>query len=211
MEASAVILFKLFISLASVLNPLGALPVYLTLTQENSRDEIKRIATSCSIAVFITIAVSLIFGQKILGFFGISVASFRVGGGVLLATMALSMLQAKRTSTKLNKQEERESSIDIKEIGIVPLAIPLLAGPGTISTSIIQAQSLQTPMLWAGAIMVCLLIGITVKLVLTFSRLIGRRLGTVGVNVMTRIMGLILMAMAVEFITGGLKEIFPAL
>lgn len=200
---------KFGIALLSIINPLGAIPIFLGITRENSQEDIKKISSSCAIAIFITILISLAIGQKILHFFGISIASFRIGGGFLLFTMALSMLKAKNSSAKLNKEEMEFQ--DPNEIGIVPLAIPLLAGPGAISTSIIKAEGLTGIYSWIGIIIVVFIIAVTVKLVLNFSRTIGEKMGSLGLNVMTRIMGLILMALAIEFVTGGIKTIFPAL
>lgn len=209
MESILTDTIKFGVALLSIINPIGAIPIFLSITREHGQEEIKKISSSCAVAIFITILISLLIGQHILVFFGISIASFRIGGGFLLFTMALSMLQAKNNNTKLNKKEMEFQ--DPNEVGIVPLAIPLLAGPGAISTSIIKAESLTGTGTWVGIIIVLAVIALLVKLVLNFSRTIGEKLGTLGLNVMTRIMGLILMALSVEFVTGGLKELFPAL
>lgn len=201
-------ILKFAITLLSVLNPIGALPVFLTLTADNSIDEIKKVSTTCAIAVIITTIIGLIFGKSILSFFGISIASFRIGGGLLIASMAFSMLNAKQSQTKLNKREI-EGHVDLREIGVVPLAIPLLAGPGAISTCIIQAEYFNGPLQWLGAFFVILLMGILIKFIFSQARSISSRMGTVGVNVLTRIMGLILMALAIEFMVMGIKQIFP--
>ena len=176
------------------------------MTREFSEKEIKKIATSCALAVFITLLVSLLIGNRVLDFFGITIASFRIAGGFLIFTMSLSMLSAKNHSAKLSKNEIEE--YDPEEIGIVPLAIPLLAGPGSISTSIIKAEKLGSPTEWLGHFVALVILCVLVKIVLNFSRTLGDRLGTLGLNVMTRIMGLILMALSVEFVANGVKEIF---
>ena len=150
--------------------------------------------------------ISLVFGQPILNFFGIGIDSFRIGGGILIGSMAFSMLSAK---PKINEAEMENTKIT--EIGIVPLAIPLLSGPGAISTSIIHAEHFDTTVHWIGSAVAIFLIGIAIKLLFKFSRPIGKKLGQVGVNVMTRIMGLILMSLAVEFVVGGLKSIFKTI
>jgi len=199
---------KLAISLISILNPLGAIPTFLALTSGYNPKQIKKISTTCSIAVFITIIVSLVLGAPILGFFGIGLPSFRIGGGILIAIMALSMLNGSRSNVKLSDQEMIDES-NVEELGIVPLAIPLLAGPGTISTCVIHAEHINSTVLWIGAFLVSVIMGILIYYVLAFSRTIGRKMGTVGLNVMTRIMGLLLMARAIEFITSGIKIIFP--
>ncbi len=209
MESLLTDTLKFGLALLSIINPLGAIPIFLAITRENSEEEIKKISSTCSMAIFVTIIISLLIGQKILLFFGISIASFRIGGGFLLFTMALAMIKAKNSSAKLNREEME--SYDPTEVGIVPLAIPLLAGPGAISTSIIKAEALSGIYSWISIALIVLFISIIVKFVLRFSRTIGEKMGNLGLNVMTRIMGLILMALAIEFVTGGLKDIFPAL
>jgi multiple antibiotic resistance protein len=198
---------KFGISLYSVLNPIGAIPIFLTLTQWNAQEEIKKIAMVCSISVSITLLVGIFFGNLLLEFFGISVASFRVGGGFLIALMAIQMMNAKTLDTKLNP-EEIQTQKQSQEVGIVPLAIPLLAGPGSISTSIIHANHFKTFWHWSGAVTIISIIGLSIFVILYFSRVIGNKVGKIGLNVMTRIMGLILMALAIEFISSGIKEIF---
>lgn len=208
LDFSLVDTMKFGISIFSVLNPLGAIPVFLTLTKNNSDLEIKKISTTCALTIFITITVGLIFGARILQFFGISIASFRIGGGILLATMAFNMLNAKQHNSKIS-QDEIEAKSDVEEIGIVPLAIPLIAGPGSISTSIIAAEKYHSVAQYGASIVVVIVVSISIKYILRSARTIGARMGTVGLNVMTRIMGLILMALAIEFISAGLKQIFP--
>lgn len=200
--------WKFGITLFSVLNPLGAIPIFLSLTKNNSDQEIKKISTTCAFTIFLTITVGMVFGGKILQFFGISIASFRIGGGILLGTMAFNMLSAKQHNSKIN-QDEIDAKSNVDEIGIVPLAIPLLAGPGTISTSIIHAEKFNGIGEYVSSVIVTVLVSFVIKYILRFSRTIGSKIGTVGLNVMTRIMGLMLMALAVEFISGGVKQIFP--
>ncbi|EQC46074.1 MarC family protein [Bacteriovorax sp. Seq25_V] len=200
---------QFFIAMLSILNPIGAIPVYISMTEDLSRPQRKSMTRACSIAVFITITVSLLLGSDILKFFGISIPSFTVGGGVLLFTMALSMIQAKNVEAKMNTQEITESSL--REIGIVPLAIPLLSGPGTISTSIIYSKNFHSTFEWIAGIALMAVLSTCVYFVLINADKIRERLGDLGVNVMTRIMGLILLAMSVEMMVGGLKKMIPLL
>lgn len=201
---------KFVISMISILNPLGALPVFLLLTRNFSIEEIRKISKNCTITIFITLALSLLLGAHILSFFGISVLTFRVAGGILIASMALNMLRGENSSVKIN-QDELDRQSQIKEIGIVPLAIPLLAGPGSISTSIIHAENCTTPGQWISTFLGLIFLCAVVWLILTNSRKIRERIGRVGLNIMTRIMGLILLAVAIESITSGLKNILPGL
>lgn len=200
---------KLLVSLLSILNPLGVIPVFISLTESFSEDKVKSIATSCALTVGATIIISLALGQRILSFFGISLASFSIGGGILIFMMALQMISAKNVAQKLNKSEQE--NLNPSEIGIVPLAIPLLAGPGTISQAIIYSNKVESGTYWIGSIAVVLIIGLLIKFVFQYSKIIGKRLGTIGLNVMTRIMGLIILSLSIEIIASGIRDILPAL
>ena len=201
---------KFSITLISIINPLGAIPVFLGFTKNHKNLNIKSVTNTCATACTITILVSLLFGQLLLNFFGISVASFTIGGGFLLFTMAFSMISGQQSTTKINTEEIRSFDFE-REIGIIPLAIPLLSGPGAISTSIIHAKNFTTTAHWVIAIIMVVLIGIFIKIILSYAENIGERLGQIGLNVMTRIMGLILLSMSIEMIAAGIKEILPAL
>lgn len=201
---------KFSIALLSIINPLGAIPVFLGLTKQNKKLSIKRVTNTCSIATTVTILLSLFLGQRILNFFGISVASFTIGGGMLLFTMAFSMISAHQSNAKINDQEMESFDYE-REVGIIPLAIPLLSGPGAISTSIISAKHFTTSYHWLFATLAVFVIGIIIKIILTYAQTIGDRLGQIGLNVMTRIMGLILLSMSIEMIVGGVKEMLPVL
>ena len=201
---------KFSITLISIINPLGAIPVFLGFTKNHKNLNIKNVTNTCATAVTITILVSLIFGQMLLNFFGISVASFTIGGGFLLFTMAFSMISGQQSTTKINTEEIKSFDFE-REIGIIPLAIPLLSGPGAISSSIIHAKNFTTSTHWLFAVIIVLLIGLIIKIILSYAEKIGERLGQIGLNVMTRIMGLILLSMSIEMIAAGIKEILPAL
>lgn len=201
---------KFFISMISILNPIGALPLFITLTRHYSQEEIQKVAFNCATAILITLFVSLFLGTQILHFFGISITSFRLAGGILISTTALSMLRAQQSPEKLN-QEEVDRQTQIKEIGIVPLAIPMLAGPGSISTCIIFAEKISAWSQWFGISISVFILSTCIYFLLTYSRKIRERIGRISLNVMTRIMGLILLAVAVEYISAGLKGIFPIL
>lgn len=194
---------KFALTLVSILNPLGVIPIFLDLTEDLSRDGLRSVAKSCSLAVATTIIISLAFGQKILNFFGISIPSFTIGGGILIFTMAFHMIQAKQSSVKINTSERNE---ELKEIGVVPLAIPLLAGPGAISTSIIYAKEISGIAHWVGAFITVVILSLILLQVLTYGRTIGDKVGKIGLNIFTRIMGIILLSMSIEMIFNGLRE-----
>lgn len=201
---------KFFITLISIVNPIGAIPVFLGFVKNHKNINVKKLSNHTATAVTVTILISLIGGQAVLNFFGISVASFTIGGGILLTTTAFSMISGQQSNSKINNDEIQ--SIDFeREIGIIPLAIPLLSGPGAISTSIIHAKNFNTSMHWVAGIVMVLVVGLIIKIILSYAEKIGEKLGQIGLNVMTRIMGLILLSMSIEMIAYGIKEIMPIL
>lgn len=201
---------KFFITLISIVNPLGAIPVFLGFVRNHKNINVKKLANHTATAVTVTILISLIGGQAVLNFFGISVASFTIGGGILLTTTAFSMISGQQSNSKINNDEIRSLDFE-REIGIIPLAIPLLSGPGAISTSIIHAKNFSSSIHWIAGIIMVLVVGLLIKIILSYAEIIGEKLGQIGLNVMTRIMGLILLSMSIEMIAFGIKEIMPIL
>ncbi|HUV49891.1 MAG TPA: YchE family NAAT transporter [Anaerolineae bacterium] len=201
---------KFFAALLAIVNPVGAIPIFINLTADQNKGVRNKNSFMASISMGIILIVVLFSGDAILRFFGISVGSFRVGGGILILLMSISMLQAKMSHVKQTEVEgldlaERES------VAVVPLGTPLLAGPGAISTVILYAQR------YTSVTHYLYLLGVIVLLIcLTFlsfrlAPAIARLLGKTGINVVTRLMGLIMAAVGVEFIANGLKQLFPAL
>ncbi len=201
---------KIFVSLLAIVNPFGAIPIFISLIGEVAKGERNRIINTVALSVSLILLVSLLFGELLLDFFGISIHSFKVGGGILLLLIAISMLNAK-VSSIVQTSAEADESRDKESIAVVPLAIPLLAGPGAISTVIIDAHKatgIGHYGMIAGEIG---LLGLILWLVLRLSPLISQRISATGINVFTRIMGLILAAIAIEFIANGIKGLFPVL
>lgn len=201
---------RFFIALFVILDPFAAIPIFLALTKGYSSVERGRIANVSSLTVLLVLVAAALTGESILLAMGTSLASFRVGGGIVLLLMALSMLHGQTGAVKTTPEEEAEA-VDKNAIAIVPLAIPLLAGPGSISTVIIQmhrpATEHQTLMVIAGITLVCILLWI----VLRMASKIGELLGQIGLNIINRLFGLILAAIAVEIMANGLKQLFPVL
>jgi multiple antibiotic resistance protein len=160
----------------------------------------------------VVIAVSALAGLHVIDFFGISLASFQVGGGCLLLLSSLAMLNAQQADTQPTDVQEGEEKVDSgASIAVVPLTIPLLTGPATISTIVIYAD--QTSFLWEKGVLVLygVVIGLATYAAFAASGRIARVLGSTGINIMTRLMGLILAAMAVELLADGLIKLFPVL
>ncbi|RDU95514.1 MarC family protein [Trinickia dinghuensis] len=203
-------LLKSFISLLALINPVGAVPFFLSLTSEHSDAERRRTIRIASISVFCVIAITTLFGQQIISFFGISVGSLEVGGGIIMLLMAVNMLNAQVGNTR-STAEERDEAESKNSIAVVPLAIPLLTGPGTISTVIVYSASAPH---WFDRIWL-VVIGAAIAVIcfgaLRLADPIARWVGQTGINIGTRLMGLMLSALAVEFIVDGLKALLPNL
>jgi multiple antibiotic resistance protein len=205
-------LLKPLVALLAIVNPIGVVPFFIHFTQNFSRQQRQRTIRISAFTAFVVIAVSAVAGLKVIEFFNISLASFQVGGGTLLLISALAMLNAQPAETKPADVSEGDQKVDAGDsIAVVPLTIPLLTGPATISTMVIYAE--KTRALWQVGVLVVygVIIGIVTWLVFSASERIARVLGRTGINVMTRLMGLILAAMAVELLADGLHKLFPVL
>jgi multiple antibiotic resistance protein len=205
-------LLKPLIALLAIVNPIGVVPFFLHFTQNFDAAQRRRTIQISSLAACCVIALSALAGLKIIEFFGISIASFQVGGGTLLLISALSMLNAQPAESKPSDMADGSAKVDAgASIAVVPLTIPLLTGPATISTMVIYAE--KTRHWWEQAVLVGYGVVIAVVTFLAFSAAgrIAKVLGKTGINVMTRLMGLMLAAMAVELLADGLLKLFPIL
>ena len=203
-------LFKIGVALFAIVNPIGSVPIFISATDGWNRQQKLRTANVVALTVFLVLAASALFGEGILAFFSITIPSFQVGGGILILLIAINMLHAKQSHSK-QTPEEAKTMEERDVIAIVPLSIPLLAGPGAISSMIIAAQDSPTMAAQISLLMPILVVAILVWLSLQLSSYIAGKLGTIGINIVTRLMGLILAAMAVEFIAHGLSGLFSGL
>jgi multiple antibiotic resistance protein len=197
---------KIFTALLAILNPWGAIPMFLALTGGASLAERRNTARTIGLSVGTVLAVTALIGEALLSFFGISVASFQVGGSILLLLMAIGMMYGKGKGTG-----EGEQVTDMESIAVVPLSVPLLAGPGSISTVIIYANLSQS---WVhkGMIILCVtLAAIITWLILRAANRLGGFIGVLGLSIASRLMGLLLAAIAVEFFTRGIVKLLPGL
>jgi multiple antibiotic resistance protein len=205
-------LLKPLIALLAIVNPIGVIPFFIHFTQGFNRAQRQHTIRIAAFSAFVVIGVSAMAGLKIIEFFGISLASFQVGGGMLLLMSSLQMLNAQPAESRKEDVSEGSSKVDAgASIAIVPLTIPLLTGPATISTMVIYAE--KTRHWWQLGVLVGygVVIGLAVWLAFSMSGRIARVLGQTGINVMTRLMGLILAALAVEVMSDGLVKLFPVL
>ncbi len=200
---------RFLVTLTAVLDPFLAVPIFLALTASRSAEARAALVRVVAITVFAVLAASALLGESILTLIGASLAAFRVGGGLVLLLMALAMLNARAGGLRQSREEAAE--LESGELqGVVPLAVPLLAGPGAISTTVIAAQKGGAAHL--AAVIACIaLVSLLTWVVLRGANAIGGRLGTTGLNVATRLLGLLLAALAIQTMAEGLKELFPGL
>jgi len=201
---------KIFTALLAILNPFGAIPVFLALTGHSSDAERKKLTRTVGISVAVILSASALVGERLLDFFGISIASFQVGGSILLFLMAVSMMHAEEAFSK-GTPEEAAAAISREGIAVVPLAIPLLAGPGSISTIIVYTNLASTWTHRALIILCCVLAAFVTWIVLRTATRLGNFLGKIGLNVASRLMGLLLAAIAIELFAKGIIKLLPGL
>jgi multiple antibiotic resistance protein len=204
-------LAKSAFALFAIVDPVGVIPIFLLATRGYT---LAQSCTAARLAAFTVFGVLMLFtfaGQLILDFFGIRLAAFSVAGGLLLLLLALSMVQA-HVSPQRQTQEEAMEAEEKDAVGVVPLGVPLLAGPGAITHMIVAAGAARgEPVQQAALLIPVALVALSVWLSFRAAPVIERRLGRTGIHVVTRLMGLIIAAISVEMIASGLGKLFPGL
>lgn len=193
-----------FTSFFTLINPFGTMPIFMTMTADLDQEQRTKTAKKASIIAFLTILFFAFSGQLLFNFFGISVNSFRIVGGVIFFLMGMDMLQARLGKVKLIDSEIKTY---VNDISVTPLAIPMICGPGAITNAIVMmedAGSIQKKLVLLFSVLAVILV--TYAILYSASRII-KFLGETGINVMMRLMGLIVMVIAVEFFFSGLKPI----
>lgn len=200
----------MFIGLFTIIDPIGAVPLFLSLTHGQTPHEQKRIALVASTAMVITLLIALFAGDDILKLFGINIHAFSLAGMIVIAAMAWSMLNANTSQMQHTKAEDHEAERK-DSVAIVPLAFPILAGAGAISLVINYAVLVSSfEEIIKGAAVIAL-VGISTALLLLASPWIQKLLGITGMNILTRIFGLLLLAIAIGGAATALIALFPAL
>lgn len=200
---SAILIFTSFFTL---INPLGTMPIFMSMTATLSTKKRKQTAKKATIVAFFTILAFAFSGQVLFNFFGISVNSFRIVGGFIFFVMGWDMLQARLGSIKHTDDEDKIDAY-VEDISITPLAIPMICGPGAITNAIILMEDAQEISQKAVLISVIAFVLLLTYLILVGASKITDKLGETGNKVMMRLMGLIVMVIAVEFFFSGLKPI----
>jgi len=201
---------KIFISLFAILDPIGIIPVIILFTAGMTASQRSHTGRLASLTVFLILLTSLLIGEPLLAFFGISIDSFRLAGGILLMIMAFKMLNG--NLHQLTPESEGLSTEESRSLlAIVPLSTPLLAGPGSISTIILDAHKASAIAHYLSMSLIIFLLSVSVWLTFLVAPWVERRMGTLGIDIFTRLMGLILASIAVEFMAGGMRGLFPML
>lgn len=203
-------LFKTGIALFAIVNPIGSIPIFISATSSWDKKARAHTANIVGITVFTVLTIATFIGNDILNFFSITIPSFQVGGGILILLMSINMMHGKQSHAS-QTPEEAQNLVDREAIAIVPLSIPLLAGPGAISSMIIAAEKSTNLVNHASLTIPVAVVAALVWITLRLSANIANKLGTIGMNIVTRLMGLILAAMSIEFIAHGLTGLFPQL
>lgn len=204
------VFIKFFTAMFAVVNPIGASPIFIALMSGETTEFRKKSIVTASLTVFLILSFFSLLGNQILEVFGISIAGFKTAGGLILLLMSISMLQARQSRMKATEGERVEAE-EKDNPAIFPFAIPILAGPGALATVVITTHN--TPgLINLVAINGCIaLLALITAVSLAFSTVMADKLGKTGLNVITRLMGILLASLAVEMIASGLIELFPAL
>jgi multiple antibiotic resistance protein len=204
-------LAKAALALFAIVDPVGVIPIFLMATQGHTLAQSHVAARVAALTVLGVLTVFTFVGEPLLMFFGIRLAAFSVAGGLLLLLLALSMVQA-HVSPQRQTQDEAMEVEDKEAVGVVPLGIPLLAGPGAITHVIVAAGAARGEVLHQAALLIPVtLVALSVWLSFRAAPAIARRLGKTGIHVVTRLMGLIIAAISIEMIASGLGTLFPGL
>ncbi len=196
-------------ALFSMMNPIGNIGVFAGMTAGRPEAETKRTAWVCAMAVAITLLIVTWGGPMLFKFFGVTVDSLRSAGGLIVLIIGLHML--------FNKSEHKQSNVELEEaesqesIAVVPLAIPMVAGPGTMATVLVAAQQHQAVLGKLEVSVVIIGFSVLCGVLFNFATPVSKRLGTSGMGVVTRVMGLVLAAIAMGMLTEGLKALLPGL
>lgn len=206
------IVVSAFAAVFAIVNPIGNIPFFYAVTDGYTKEMKHRVIVKVCLVTIAVLFIFALFGQWIFDIYNITIPAFRIAGGLLLFTIAFSMLQGQKSKTKLT-EEEREEAMQKEAVGIVPLGIPMFAGPGAITTVMILVSDASVgsdALFQLVAIVVAILITVFISyLLLTYSDTVFNLMGKSGAMAFSRIMGLLLAAVAVNFILRGIAQAIP--
>ncbi len=207
-----VVYAEIILSVFAIVDPVGALPFFVALTEGFEEVDRRIVLQRAVIVLGSVLALFALLGRFLFAAFGFTLGAFEIAGGILLFLVAFDMLQGEMTRTKFTAQDHEAAAQRRDEVAVVPLGIPLLAGPGAISTVMIYEGSAGSDPLVIVATFVAILVTAAVTfVVLRFGQPILRAMGRVGVMAMTRVLGLILAALGVQFVINGVAAVLPHL
>lgn len=207
MDASLSLFLTVFAALFSVVNPLGAMPLFLTLTTGETATSRRQTARKASIYMVIILLVAFFVGNYILNFFGISVDAMRIAGGLIIVGSGFALLQGNHAKNRAIDKAVKHEAIEKEDISLTPLAIPLLSGPGSISLLIgyfARVEVWYDYLTISGVIMLC---GVVTYLILAVAPKLVSRLGASGINSLSRIMGFLVLSIGIQFIINGVSAV----
>lgn len=209
MDQRLIELLLIFTSILFIVDPFAVIPTFLAMTARDSPAQRRVLARRGAWTCAITLTAFALGGSLIFKIFGITIGAFKIAGGVLIGLNALDMVQARRSQQRETPVETAEG-IEKEDIGIMPLGVPMLAGPGAISTVMVLALGAKAPAATAAVYISIVLTAVLTFVVLSAATMVERRLGQTGMRILTRLMGLVLSAIAVQFILDGIKLSFAS-
>jgi multiple antibiotic resistance protein len=208
--ALAALFLKTFFGFFAVMDPIGAIPIFIAMTVTNSEPERRSMVMRASLTALGVLLFFAVSQMWIFNFFGFTMGAFRVAGGLLLFLIAFSMLSAHEAGAR-QSEEEKSEGVEKDDISITPLAVPLLAGPATIASVVLAFGQARSVSQHSTVILSLLAVCVASWLILRGASRLSTLLGTSGIKIVTRMMGLILAAMAIQFVAEGLWDLFPVL
>ena len=197
-------------SIFAIVDPFAAVPIYLALTAGRGVDETASVARRASMTCMLVLLAFSAAGSLILGFFSITLPAFKAAGGIVLFAVGFEMLRARPSRTRSTEEEQVEAQSK-EDVALVPLGLPLLAGPGAIATVMVLSSKARDLQHRAAVIVCVIVVSFATFLVLRSAGLVARALGQTGINLIGRVMGLILTATATQFVLDAVREAFPKL
>lgn len=209
MPSLPIFTFLTFCGVFFVVDPFAVIPLFLSVTSGESPEKKRKTALRASVMCTITLLAFALSGTIIFKLFGITLGAFRIAGGTLLFLMALDMLRAQRSRTRSSPEEEREGVLR-EDVAIIPVGVPMLAGPGAIATVIVLMGQAKGSWVHSAIVLGCIIAtGCLTYLLLRSAGVLERALKQTGLNILNRLMGLMLAAMAVQFIIFGIRDAIP--
>ena len=208
LENSVYVRFSL-LALSSIfflVDPFAALPTFLAVTAGSTSERQRRMAWKASLTALVVLSTFALVGQLIFKMFGITLPAFEIAGGIILLLIGLDMLEAKRSATQESSEEANEAAVK-EDAGIVPLGVPMLAGPGSITSVMVLVGQAQNRWQMAAILVSIFVTAVICYLVLGNSDKVARGLGETGIRILVRVMGLLLVALAVQYFVNGMADL----